>query len=67
MGIEQIINLIINNGAAIGCLAYFMWFNSTVIKDLRDLITGIKEDQTETNVRLENIEMKLELNDGGDE
>ncbi len=66
--IEAIVSLLVNNGAAIGCLAYFMWFNSKIISELKDLITSVKEeicgvkaDQKETNARLESIEIKLEM------
>ena len=36
---EELVNIIVNNGVAVACVLYFMHFNSTTLKSLTD--TGI--------------------------
>lgn len=33
---EDLVNLLVNNGTAIACLFYFMWYNTTVMKQFTD-------------------------------
>lgn len=51
MNIDEIISTVLNNGAAIGCLIYFMYTNnnterelSKAINDLRILIQKLIDD-----------------------
>lgn len=30
---EEIVNLFVNNGVAISCLIYFMWYNNNTLKE----------------------------------
>lgn len=30
---EEIVNLFVNNGVAVACLMYFMWYNNTTLKE----------------------------------
>lgn len=30
---EEIVNLFVNNGIAVACLIYFMWYNNTTLKE----------------------------------
>ena len=30
---EEIVNLFVNNGVAVACLIYFMWYNNTTLKE----------------------------------
>lgn len=30
---EELINLFVNNGVAVACLIYFMWYNNTTLKE----------------------------------
>lgn len=30
---EELINLCMNNGVAVTCLVYFMWYNNTTLKE----------------------------------
>lgn len=30
---EELINLFVNNGIAVACLIYFMWYNNTTLKE----------------------------------
>lgn len=52
---EEIVNLIMNNGVGVACVAYLIYFQSTTMKEMLATLTGI-------NTRLAVIEEKL----GGD-
>lgn len=30
---EEIVNLFVNNGVAVACLIYFMWYNNNTLKE----------------------------------
>lgn len=30
---EEIVNLFVNNGVAVACLMYFMWYNNNTLKE----------------------------------
>ena len=30
---EEMVNLFVNNGVAVACLIYFMWYNNTTLKE----------------------------------
>lgn len=30
---EELVNLFVNNGVAVACLVYFMWYNNTTLKE----------------------------------
>lgn len=30
---EELVNLFVNNGVAVACLIYFMWYNNTTMKE----------------------------------
>lgn len=30
---EELVNLFVNNGVAVSCLIYFMWYNNTTLKE----------------------------------
>ena len=36
LDIEKLIQIFTNNGAAVACLLYFMWYNSTTLKNFTD-------------------------------
>ncbi len=50
---EEIINLFVNNGVAVACVIYFMWYNSTTMRDLITTLNNI-------NNRLIIIETELQ-------
>lgn len=54
---EEIVNLVINNGLGVACVVYFMWFNSTTMKEMTQALNSI-------NSRLSVIEDKLKLEEG---
>ena len=30
---EDLVNMFVNNGVAVACLIYFMWYNNTTLKE----------------------------------
>lgn len=50
---EEIVNLFVNNGVAVACVIYFMWYNSTTMRDLITTLNNI-------NNRLIIIETELQ-------
>lgn len=53
---EDIINIIVNNGVAVACVLYFMHFNSTTLKSLTETVNKVNESLVLFNERLQNIE-----------
>lgn len=54
MTIEQIINMITQNGIGIACVVYMIYFQLTTMKDMTKAMTVIGN-------RLERIEEKLDI------
>ena len=40
---QEVIDVIFNNGIGLGCLVYFMWFNQSVMKTMNDTLSKISE------------------------
>ena len=56
---EEMINIIVNNGVAVACVLYFMHFNSTTLKQLTETVTKVNESLILFNERLENMENNI--------
>lgn len=56
---EDIINIIVNNGVAVACVLYFMHFNSTTLKQLTDTVNEVNKSLVLFNERLQNMEEVL--------
>lgn len=56
---EDLINIIVNNGVAVACVLYFMHFNSTTLKSLTDTVNKVNESLVLFNERLQNMEDTL--------
>lgn len=41
---QELIEIIVNNGAAIGCLIYFMWFNNNTMKEFTSEMKALNEN-----------------------
>ena len=41
---EELVNLFVNNGVAIACLIYFMWYNNTTLKELNKTLLKLLEN-----------------------
>lgn len=53
---EEIMNLIVNNGIGVVCVAYLIYFQSTTMKEMLNTLNTI-------NTRLAIIEDKIEVKD----
>lgn len=49
---EEVVNMIMNNGLGVVCVAYLIYFQSTTMKEMLNALTGI-------NTRLAVIEEKI--------
>lgn len=38
---EELVNLFVNNGVAVACLIYFMWYNNTTLKEFSNKIEEV--------------------------
>lgn len=50
---EEIMNIIMNNGIGVACIVYFMWYNNTTMKELITTLNNI-------NTRLTIIETEIQ-------
>lgn len=50
MDIEQIISVLVNNGAAIGCLIYFMVYNSKQQEKTQEILNNLEKSINELTV-----------------
>lgn len=41
---EDLIQLFLNNGTAIACLIYFMWYNTTTMKTFTDTLQDMNKN-----------------------
>ena len=57
---EEIVNILVNNGIGVACIVYFMYFNSTSLKAMTETMNEVKQSLLIFNERLENIEKKLD-------
>lgn len=57
---QDIINLIMNNGIGIVCVAYLIYFQSTTMKELSITMREMSSNLSIMNERLTKIESKLE-------
>jgi hypothetical protein len=55
---NDLINLITNNGIGIVCVAYLIYFQSTTMKDMSETLIQISTNLIKINERLEKIENK---------
>lgn len=50
MDFEQIISAIVNNGAAIGCLVYFMYYNSKQAEKTQEILKSLEDSIQELTI-----------------
>ena len=63
---EEMVDIIVNNGIGVACILYFMYFNSTSLKSMTETMNEVKQSLILFNERLENIEQKLDKKKSGD-
>lgn len=57
---KEIADLIMNYGIGVICIVYFMYFNSTTMKNLLGTMNEMKQTLLLLNERIENLENKLD-------
>ena len=50
---EELVNLFVNNGVAVACVIYFMWYNNNTLKEVTN---KFNELQSQILVLLEKID-----------
>lgn len=50
MDLENIVNVLVNNGAAIGCLVYFMFYNSKQAEKTQQLLKSLEDSIQELTI-----------------
>lgn len=57
---EEIINLLINNGIGVVCVAYLIYFQSTTMKEMNKTLDNMNTNLTKMNERLLAIEKRVD-------
>ena len=61
---EDIINIIVNNGIGVACMVYFMYFNNTILKNITEALNEMKQNLVILNERVKDVEVKLDKRKG---
>lgn len=56
MTVEEIIKLIVEKGVEIGVIVYFMYYNNTTLKELKEVIIELKEAIIKMTTKEENLD-----------
>lgn len=57
---EQIVNIIVNNGIGVGALVFMAYYINGSMKDVITTLTSINKTLAETSVTLNNVTDRLE-------
>ena len=60
MDLEGIINVLVNNGAAIGCLVYFMYYNSKQTEKTQDILNKLENSINELTMIVKLLKEDIE-------
>lgn len=52
---EDLINLFVNNGVAVACLIYFMWYNNTTLKEFSNKFEELNKTLLKLVLNSENV------------
>lgn len=55
---DELVNLFVNNGVAVACLIYFMWYNNTTLKEFSNKFEDL--NNTLLKLLLENSEQYID-------
>ena len=61
---EEMVNIIVNNGIGVACMIYFMYFNNTILKNITEALNEMKQNLILLNERLKDVEDKLDIRKG---
>lgn len=53
---QDIINLLVNNGLGVVCVAYLIYFQATTMKEMNRTLDNVNVNLTKIDQRLSNIE-----------
>jgi len=57
---EQIVNLIVNNGIGVGALVFMAYYINGSMKDVTNTLTSMNKVLAETSITLNNVTDRLE-------
>lgn len=55
---EQIVDLIVNNGVAVGCIIYFMWTQNNTMNKLNETMSKLCDTVTELHAMVKTLHGK---------
>lgn len=55
MGVQDLVNILVNNGVAIACVAYFMYFNNTTMKEFTKAMADVQTTLIKVVEKLETM------------
>lgn len=58
---EDIVNVIMNNGIGVACILYFMYFNSTTLKAVTDTMNEVKQSLILLNEKINDMEKAIKI------
>ena len=58
---EDIVNVIMNNGIGVACILYFMYFNSTTLKAVTDTMNEVKQSLILLNEKINDMEKTIKM------
>lgn len=58
---EDIVNVIMNNGIGVACILYFMYFNSTTLKAVTDTMNEVKQSLILLNEKINDMEKAIKM------
>lgn len=58
---EDIVNVIMNNGIGVACILYFMYFNSTTLKAVIDTMNEVKQSLILLNEKINDMEKAIKI------
>lgn len=58
---EDIVNVIMNNGIGVACILYFMYFNSTTLKSITDTMNEVKQSLILLNEKINDMEKAIKM------
>lgn len=55
MSVQDLVNILVNNGVAVACVAYFMYFNNTTMKEFTKAMTDMQATMIQVVEKLEQV------------
>ena len=55
MGVQDLVNILVNNGVAVACVAYFMYFNNTAMKEFTKAMADVQTTLIKVVEKLETM------------